>query len=135
MRTGCRISRSAIAITGYHRTHGAALCAKSKIQAPLAVSKHAALEMVGDSSKMFLRYKVVGGINTDAHNEGQRLGDFNADGILDLVVANGGTAAEEGRTVSVLLGQGEAVFRAPKKYLVGYASHVGICCGREQGWS
>jgi hypothetical protein len=95
------------------------LSPNSRFKPLLAVPKQVALEMVGDSSKTFLRYQSIGRIRIDTQNQGQGLGDFNKDGTLDLVVANVGTAAEEGRTVSVLLGQGEALFSAPKKYVVG----------------
>ena len=83
------------------------------------VPKHVAIEMVGDSSKMVLGYTVAGSIDTGAHNQGLRLGDFNFDGIQDLAIANVGTAAAEGQTITVVLGQGRGVFGAPKKYQVG----------------
>jgi hypothetical protein len=84
-----------------------------------AVPKHVAIQMVGDSSRMVLGYTVAGRIDTAAHNQGLRLGDFNLDGIQDLAIANVGTAAAEGRTITVVLGQGSGVFGAPKKYQVG----------------
>lgn len=84
-----------------------------------AVPKHVAIQMVGDSSKMVLGYTAAGSIDTGAHNQGLRLGDFNLDGIQDLAIANVGTAAAEGQTITVVLGQGRGVFGAPRKYQVG----------------
>jgi hypothetical protein len=83
------------------------------------VPQHVAIEKVGDSSKVVLGYTVTGSIDTAAHNQGLSLGDFNEDGIQDLAIANVGTAAAEGQTMTVVLGQGKSVFGAPKNYQVG----------------
>ncbi len=46
--------------------------------------------------------------------------DLNGDGILDLIVANAGTGAYPGNTVSVLMGNGDGTFQPPVNYDVGY---------------
>src|SRR5262249_29827845 len=45
--------------------------------------------------------------------------DVNGDGILDLVVANGGGIFSHGNTVGVLLGKGDGTFQAAQTYTVG----------------
>lgn len=47
------------------------------------------------------------------------IADFNGDSNLDLAVANGGTAEMPGRTVSILLGNGDGTFQPQAKYEVG----------------
>ena len=45
--------------------------------------------------------------------------DLNGDGKIDLVVANGTANGVTGQTISVLLGNGDATFRAPVSYVTG----------------
>jgi hypothetical protein len=45
--------------------------------------------------------------------------DMNGDGIPDLVVANGGTPASQGNTLSVLLGNGNGTFQAQQNFAAG----------------
>jgi acetyl esterase/lipase len=63
------------------------------------------------------------------------VGDFNQDGHLDLVVANGSPTAGGAATpttVSVLLGKGDGSFGPPQKYTVG-ANPVAIAVGDFRG--
>jgi hypothetical protein len=55
------------------------------------------------------------------------VGDFNHDGVLDLVVADGGFFYFPGTTVSVLLGKGDGTFGAPQSYGAGaFPSSVAV---------
>ena len=54
-------------------------------------------------------------------SEGLAAADLNGDGNLDLVVANGGFATQEG-TVSVLLGNGNGTFASSVDYLTAYGT-------------
>jgi hypothetical protein len=56
------------------------------------------------------------------------VGDFNRDGILDLVVANNGDyPTGQGGGVAVLLGKGDGTFQAPVNYAAGsYPSSVAV---------
>jgi hypothetical protein len=47
------------------------------------------------------------------------VGDFNGDGVPDLVVADGGNAWFPGTTVSILLGKGDGSFQGARSYPVG----------------
>src|ERR1039458_9035976 len=57
------------------------------------------------------------------------VGDFNGDGKLDLAVTNN---LSSGGTVSVLLGNGDGTFQAPRTYGVG-ASPYGVAVGDFNG--
>ena len=46
-------------------------------------------------------------------------GDFNRDGLLDLVVANLGPEMQRGVTLSVLFGNGDGTFQSPTAYYAG----------------
>jgi hypothetical protein len=48
------------------------------------------------------------------------IGDLDGDGNLDLAVSNGGSYNHQPGTVSILLGNGEGNFRAPKSFAAGY---------------
>jgi hypothetical protein len=45
--------------------------------------------------------------------------DLNGDGVLDLVVASAGSAANPGSTVDVLLGNGDGTFQGAQSYAAG----------------
>jgi Chitobiase/beta-hexosaminidase C-terminal domain/FG-GAP-like repeat/FG-GAP repeat len=47
------------------------------------------------------------------------VGDFNRDGILDLVVADYGPQTLRGTTVSILIGRGDGTFAAPRAFAAG----------------
>jgi len=47
------------------------------------------------------------------------VGDFNGDQISDLVVANSGHFPDDQGNISILLGNGDGTYRAPKNILVG----------------
>ncbi len=48
------------------------------------------------------------------------IGDLDGDGNLDLAVSNSGSHNHQPGTVSILLGNGEGNFRAPKSFAAGY---------------
>jgi uncharacterized repeat protein (TIGR01451 family) len=49
------------------------------------------------------------------------VGDFNEDGLADLVVANGGS-----NTVSILLGKGDGTFQAPVNYAIPNPQSIAV---------
>src|SRR5262249_13822246 len=46
-------------------------------------------------------------------------GDFNGDGIPDLVVSDGGTTPSTGQSLSVLLGNGDGTLQPPRMFRIG----------------
>jgi hypothetical protein len=56
----------------------------------------------------------AGAFNTGPGPVSVAVGDFNRDGILDIVTAN-----SRGNTVSVLLGNGDGTFQAPRNFAAG----------------
>jgi len=55
------------------------------------------------------------------------VGDFNSDGVQDLAVANLGSD-----TVSVLLGNGDGTFQAPRELFIGF-SPIFVAVGKFRG--
>lgn len=51
----------------------------------------------------------------------EAIGDFNRDGILDVAIANAGT-----NHVSILLGNGDGTFDAPRQFAVGAARYPNV---------
>jgi hypothetical protein len=63
--------------------------------------------------------------------ESVAVGDFNGDGILDLVVANGGS---NNNNVSVLLGNGDGTFQAARSFAAGVSpSSVAVADFNDDG--
>jgi FG-GAP-like repeat/FG-GAP repeat len=69
-------------------------------------------------------FRAAGNFNAGgAGTDGVAVGDFNGDGIPDLVVANSGNPNNNGQGggVSVLLGKGDGTFEAAVNYTAGLA--------------
>jgi hypothetical protein len=65
------------------------------------------------------------------------VGDFNHDGIPDLIVVNGGIPGPGGlgQSVALLLGNGDGTFQKPQKTLWSrWQSALGGCRGLQRRW-
>jgi hypothetical protein len=61
------------------------------------------------------------------------VGDFNGDGKLDLAVADYGDIFRQGQGVSVLLGNGDGSFQAPRSFDAGGSGSVSVAIGDFNG--
>ena len=85
----------------------------------LALLAVGALAAAGESSADPLFAVRFPPLATGIYPQSVAIADLNGDGIADLVVANVGTPSAPGKTVSVLLGEGNMTFRPKTDYATG----------------
>src|SRR5947209_3415234 len=73
---------------------------------------------LGNGDGTFAAPTVIGGLHGN-NSPDVATADFNGDGKLDIVVANGAPPGADHASISVLLGKGDGTFEAPALYYTG----------------
>jgi FG-GAP-like repeat/FG-GAP repeat len=109
-----------------------AVCANARLQVISVILCCVGLQQIAQAQQFAPAVNYPTGTNPFRNPFSVAVGDFNQDGIPDLVVANAYQGGPAG-TVGILLGNGDGTFRASREYGAGGAETSSVAVGDFNG--